>query len=387
MICSWLDFEKLIGACFWEQAGFVNNEFNVILCHFKKQPINVRTLRNIFSKPKIVFKKSPNGLDAYFIEYLEVPFFSEKWNLWLYKNTIGSFNRFLKTKHIKISLVHAQSIFNAGFEAYFFKKITNTPYIFTEHNQFTFRERSKIETNLTVKVVYNARKRLVVSYDKIRQFASNWFYDQFEVIGNAVDSKVFYFDATKLDGKNKNDVFRVITTGAFVPIKDQLTILKALKKIDTICNKNVLFTWVGVNCWGNDSLLELQNLINEFNFKNVQFDLLPFLKREEVAQRLRESDLFLLSSVSEGMPISVLEALACGLPVCSTRCGGVDELINDANGKIVQIKDYGAMADFVLKVMTKEITFDNNSISIELLDKYGDVAFAKRIMGIYSKAI
>lgn len=67
--------------------------------------------------------------------------------------------------------------------------------------------------------------------------------------------------------------------------------------------------------------------------------------RSDVADILRASDVFVLSSRVEGNPMSVMEAMAAGLPVVSTAVGGVPELVRDGEtGLLVPSEDVGALA-------------------------------------------
>jgi glycosyltransferase involved in cell wall biosynthesis len=50
---------------------------------------------------------------------------------------------------------------------------------------------------------------------------------------------------------------------------------------------------------------------------------------DDVARRLQGASMFLLSSLSEGIPLTILEAMATGLPVVATRVGGIPEVVVD----------------------------------------------------------
>jgi len=67
---------------------------------------------------------------------------------------------------------------------------------------------------------------------------------------------------------------------------------------------------------------------------------------DAVPQLYRDSDIFVTSSVREGLSNAMLEAMASGLPIVTTRCEGVDELIAD-NGLIVEEPDPRCIADAV----------------------------------------
>jgi colanic acid/amylovoran biosynthesis glycosyltransferase len=69
------------------------------------------------------------------------------------------------------------------------------------------------------------------------------------------------------------------------------------------------------------------------------------LDPEQVRSRLQQADVFLLPSLSEGISNAALEAMACGLPVVTSDCGGMREAITDGvEGFVVPVRDPEAMA-------------------------------------------
>ena len=68
------------------------------------------------------------------------------------------------------------------------------------------------------------------------------------------------------------------------------------------------------------------------------------LSPAEVRSQLQQADVFLLASNSEGISNAVLEAMACGLPVVTTDCGGMREAVTDGvEGLVVPVRDPEAM--------------------------------------------
>ena len=68
--------------------------------------------------------------------------------------------------------------------------------------------------------------------------------------------------------------------------------------------------------------------------------------RNDIPELMRSFDVFALSSIAEGTPVTLLEAMACGLPVVATKVGGIPEVVQDGvNGALVPASNPQALAE------------------------------------------
>ncbi|HCK65873.1 MAG TPA: hypothetical protein DHW49_06385 [Anaerolineae bacterium] len=109
---------------------------------------------------------------------------------------------------------------------------------------------------------------------------------------------------------------------------------------------NAHFVWVGDGPLEND----LYKKVKEFDLQDV-FHLVGY--QSNVKGFLQAMDIFVLSSTSEGLSISMLEAMASGLPVISTLVNGADETIRDGEtGFLVPIGDSVKIGEAILKLLS-----------------------------------
>jgi glycosyltransferase involved in cell wall biosynthesis len=95
---------------------------------------------------------------------------------------------------------------------------------------------------------------------------------------------------------------------------------------------------------------ELENLASDLKcLSEIRFRGL--LQGVEKDRTLAQADCFVLPSYAEGLPMAMLEAMACGLPVIATTVGGIPEVITDGKeGFLVAPGDIGALADRMIKL-------------------------------------
>ena len=85
-------------------------------------------------------------------------------------------------------------------------------------------------------------------------------------------------------------------------------------------------------------------------YNDLPITWLGYMSHHELAEQLRQADIFVLPSLEEGMVLTAVEAMGCGLPAILTpNCGANDLIRPGISGEVVPIRDPRSMADAILK--------------------------------------
>jgi glycosyltransferase involved in cell wall biosynthesis len=103
----------------------------------------------------------------------------------------------------------------------------------------------------------------------------------------------------------------------------------------------------------------------------------------EVAQSMREADVFVLFSNYEGLPCVILEALAAGLPVIATETGGIHEWVTPEIGILIPIGDENALLEAMLTMMNQYLNYDKTILRKQIVDKASYQAVGNALMDVY----
>jgi glycosyltransferase involved in cell wall biosynthesis len=137
------------------------------------------------------------------------------------------------------------------------------------------------------------------------------------VIYNGID--VGKFSARPAHPASSLPRFRVGSVGRLVPAKDHVTLIRSFARVTTVMPEAELHILGDGPCRAAISqTAESLGIANRLFLHGVSYDVAGFLST---------LDLFVLSSIDEGLPISLMEAMAAGLPVVSTRLPGLTELV------------------------------------------------------------
>jgi sugar transferase (PEP-CTERM/EpsH1 system associated) len=108
--------------------------------------------------------------------------------------------------------------------------------------------------------------------------------------------------------------------------------------------------------------------------------------RSDVAPVMRSLSLFALTSIAEGTPVTMLEAMASGLPVVSTAVGGIPDLVADGvSGALVPARDAQAMADALASYVRDpaRMALHGRAGRARIEDKYSMAAMLASYVGLY----
>jgi glycosyltransferase involved in cell wall biosynthesis len=106
---------------------------------------------------------------------------------------------------------------------------------------------------------------------------------------------------------------------------------------------------------------------------------------EQLAEKYQQADVFVLSSLAEGMPLVVLEAMASGLPIIASRVQGIEELVKEGvNGYLFPPSDYRSLGRCLAKVINDgSMRLRMGTKSAEIVGKYDWESIAERYLHIY----
>jgi glycosyltransferase involved in cell wall biosynthesis len=169
---------------------------------------------------------------------------------------------------------------------------------------------------------------------------------------NGVDAEKYKPDGNKKEARARigipQDVLVIGTVGRLDPVKDQRTLIKAFGLLTRARNKANLSKDLRLLIIGSGSN---QRELKTVAHKEGVVDKVFFLgERNDVPELLQVMDVFVLPSIAEGISNTILEAMACGLPVIATTIGGNPEVIDDGKtGLLFKPGDHDRLAHLLAR--------------------------------------
>ncbi|HDK27747.1 MAG TPA: glycosyltransferase family 1 protein [Candidatus Atribacteria bacterium] len=282
----------------------------------------------------------------------------------------------------KVDLIHSHG-YRQDFYATIVSSFTGVPFVITRHLPIEKRKWKGIKKNIVKKVdhisLIRARKIICVSRE-IEKKLKKELYLQSKVlyIPNGIDVNRF---KPKRSYELKGDVPVITTIARLEERKGFHWLFEALSLLKR--KMNFKFQWVG---HGKD-FDKAKYTVNSLKLdNNVEFLGI----RRDIVQILQNTDIFLLPSLAEGLPISLLEAMACGVPSITTNVGEIPSVVkHGVTGYLVEVGDKQTLVELILylvknKTKRKEIGIQAR----EFVSKnYSIIKTAKSYLNVYKDVL
>lgn len=279
-------------------------------------------------------------------------------------------------KYGKPDIIHSHFL-EIGYVSVKALEETKIPIVFTEHLSSINQDELPVYLQRIGELTYpHVNKVLTVSSLLSNSIKKN-FKTENIVVPNIIDTSSFSYDK-KI---SKSDGFTFISIGGLIKRKGMDLLIKAFN--DAFKDK----VDVSLLIYGEGpERKNLEDLINTFNLTNQVF-LMGLKDRKLIARKMQESHCFLLASKLETFGVVYIEAMATGLPVIATKCGGPEDFVNCDNGILIPVNDQRELSMAMQDMMKNIGLYNNEKISSEILMKYSPESVANQLMNIYLELI
>lgn len=228
--------------------------------------------------------------------------------------------------------------------------------------------------------IYKKADVFIILSSSVKEKLKQWGFSQPIY---STTTKVDDFLIKELTIESKNPTYNILFLGRIVKSKGIFETLSAFQ-LSKKNYPNITLTFAGT---GPDEKA-LKTIIKKENIQNVSFT--GFIKNNDKISAFLFADIFILPSYTEGMPTSVLEAMAFGIPVITRPVGGIpDFFVNNKMGYLVESKnpiDFAAKIDLLYsnKNIWREISQYNHHYALR---HFMASEIAKKMMILYENTV
>lgn len=378
LIPSWYpSFPGDINGSFFREQAIALTKYNHKVGVIFPQVKSLRNISKYLSQPRGLYSEIDTNVSTYRWYYLNTTPRMHTYSLNKWVNYgLKLFKKYLED-HGRPDVIHVHSMLNGAILANNIKERYNIPFLITEHS--TAYARGLIELNkipLLKSVLSNSSANIAVS-NEFKELLNGYFkVNSWRYIPNIVNQE--FLD---LEINTKKNNFKYIN----------ICLLDPKKKID-----NLIYAFDKVLKKYPNLLLEiggdgseksnLEELVTELKINNnVKF--LGKLTRDQVKVKMRESSAFVLSSEYETFGVVIIEALALGKPVVSTKCGGPESIIVPEVGLLVEKNSIEQLAMAMLNIYECIENYDASLIRNYCIENFSESAVINKITKVYSEIL
>ncbi len=209
------------------------------------------------------------------------------------------------------------------------------------HLWSSIRKKSIIKANKILAIDYSCLE-IVNKCDKTKKAI---------LIPNFVDTSIFYYENTRSGLLKDINEKIILFVGRIEEVKGLELFVDILNILDKKENRN----WKGVIVGRGTYRRNIETYIKKESRENLFFFAGAVFDQNELRKIYNQASVLIISSFFEGIPMVILEALACGTPVISTNVGGIKQLIADEEKCfVIEERLPSLFAEKILEIQNKK---------------------------------
>lgn len=276
----------------------------------------------------------------------------------------------------KPDIIHAH-FYEQAFSAAKLVETVHVPLVITEHSS-TMNNRTVCDDVLrTASFAYSKAFTVIAVGKSLSESIKEKTGYQSVIIPNIMGERVFF----QIERKKHSGSFGFVFTGNLIERKRPIQLFEAFREIHEMY-PNVRLGLIGSGPLSN----EISERIEQFKM-NECVKLYGRLPRDEIAEVYGEYDCFVLPSANETFGVVYIEALAAGLPIIATACGGPEDFITPENGIMVQVDDKEALVNAMKKMMESSDKYECDKLRAYVQERFSEQSVANQLKSIYSECI
>lgn len=177
----------------------------------------------------------------------------------------------------------------------------------------------------------------------------------------------------------------ILFLGVLIKRKGIYELLEAIK----ILQENEFFNQYNVEFLIGGTGVEEEKIIQTINDYGIDkhVKMLGWINSELKEDILKQSNLLVLPSYNEGLPMAILEAMSYGIPVVATDVGSIAEVVNESNGCLIKPKSANEIVagiNTIFKNLDKWNKYSENARK-DIVEKYNEKEYFIKIESLYNK--
>ncbi|MBS4206750.1 glycosyltransferase [Bacillus sp. FJAT-50079] len=275
-------------------------------------------------------------------------------------------------------IIHAHSTHWGGWAAAKISRKYGIPLIITEHSSKFVRDLLKPYEKKEAKKTFEIAKKVIAVGPSLEKELLQYTPSSKLIrIPNIVDLSGFQIDRSN---EKKERKFRFLSIAFLNKNKGIDLLIRAFEKVFKHQEVELIIGGEG------PEMDKLTKLTDDLGLSE-QIHFLGLLDRDEVKKQMGMCDSFVSASEYETFGVVLIEALACGKPIISTKSGGPDEIVTDENGILVPTGDITALSVAMQKMINSYSTYSAERIREQCKERFGEEAIIRKIRSIYEQEL